>query len=78
MKTEFLPQTMAGKLAHVAEECGEVVQSIGKAIRFGLDTENPVTHETARAAILRELKDLHFVAIALELALAERPKEDVP
>lgn len=49
-------------LAHVAEECGEVVAAIGKTLRWGLDSVNPdlpsALQETNQAWVLREIADL--------------------
>lgn len=69
MKVQFLPITLQGKIAHVMEECGEVQVAIGKAIRFGLDNHHPVTKETNRAAILREMRDLRMAISRLEKVL---------
>lgn len=37
MKPEWLPQDEQGKLFQIVEECGEVIQTIAKAGRFGLE-----------------------------------------
>lgn len=57
------PQTYA--LGLLNEECGEVVQLVGKALRFGIDTPNGVgpLAETARGMLHRELGDL-FAAVS--------------
>lgn len=62
MKPEYKPITEIQKLGYLAEECGEVIQTVGKSIRWGLDGYNPELpkeeQETNRVWILRELKDL--------------------
>lgn len=52
-------------LACVGEECGEIQQEIGKAIRFGIDDINPVTKERNGDAIIREFNDLCGAMITL-------------
>jgi hypothetical protein len=52
-------------LACVGEECGEIQQEVGKALRFGLDDVNPVTNEKNRDAITREFNDLCGAMITL-------------
>ncbi len=42
----------------ISEECGEVIQEIGKAKRFGLDDLNPKTKESNENAIHREILDV--------------------
>ena len=62
MKPEYKPVTELQKLGYLVEECGEVMQAVGKSIRWGLDNYNPELpeeeRETNRAWILRELEDL--------------------
>ena len=43
MRYDLLPTTQADKIAYLIEECGEVLQVIGKLHRFG---ETPVDHKT--------------------------------
>lgn len=49
-------------LAMISEECAEVQQMIGKALRFGLDTpgspQYPYDGQSARTLIAREIGDL--------------------
>lgn len=49
-------------IAHLVEECGEVLAAAGKAQRWGLDSVNPEIpanqQETNRDWLLRELRDL--------------------
>ena len=60
-------------LGLLAEECGEVVQLVGKALRFGIDTpgrlgaDGRVTHETPRSLLLSEVGDL---LAAIDFAVA--------
>ena len=49
------------RLAILAEEAGEIVQIVSKALRHGLDFKHPETGETNRAAIARELGDLDAI-----------------
>jgi NTP pyrophosphatase (non-canonical NTP hydrolase) len=58
----YLPMTMPNKLAHLAEEAGEVIAAVGKTLRFGLDSENldlpEEVREKNRDWLKRELEDL--------------------
>jgi NTP pyrophosphatase (non-canonical NTP hydrolase) len=70
METRYLPKTTPKKLAHLVEECGEVLQAVGKAGRFGLDKRHPTRgFETNRQWILRELVDLEAAIKAVRAAL---------
>lgn len=51
----------AERLAILAEEAGEIVQVVMKALRHGLDYRHPDTGESNRAAIARELGDLEAI-----------------
>lgn len=53
-------------LACLAEECAEVAQAVGKALRFGLADGYPGTTRTNALDIARELNDLFAVAEMLE------------
>ena len=44
MREDLLPETFDKKLAHLVEECGEVLKAIGKIQRFGESATDPVTH----------------------------------
>lgn len=66
----YLPTTADGRLAHLTEECGEVLQAVGKTLRFGLDKHNPELsisqpQETNRAWLTRELLDLQQAITAV-------------
>lgn len=58
----FLQDGFDKKLAHVVEECGEVLAAAGKTQRWGLYSVNPLLpeekQETNRAWLWRELQDL--------------------
>ena len=58
----YLPMTLPNKLAHLAEEAGEVVAAVGKTLRFGLDSESPELpegiREKNRVWLKREIEDL--------------------
>jgi NTP pyrophosphatase (non-canonical NTP hydrolase) len=62
MKPEYEPKTNMQRLGYLVEECGEVLQAVGKTIRWGLESVNPELppeqQESNAAWILRELDDL--------------------
>lgn len=53
----------AERLAILAEECGEVVQIVGKILRHGYDNHHPddPPAKTNRAALERELSDVYAI-----------------
>lgn len=57
-----IPSAETYCLALIAEECGEAVQLIGKALRFGIDTPGklgaPFNGQTARTNLAIELGDI--------------------
>ena len=53
-------------LVCLAEECGEVVQAVGKALRFGLEDSRPEAMATNAQDISREINDLIAVVELLE------------
>ena len=56
----------AERLAMLAEECGEVIQIIGKILRHGYDSYHPADPSTTNKQLLgRELTDLYAVASSL-------------
>ena len=56
----------AERLAMLAEECGEVIQVIGKILRHGYDSFHPADHSVTNRDLLgRELTDLLAVAASL-------------
>lgn len=61
-----LTPAQAERLAMLAEECGEVVQMVGKILRHGLDSFNPAEPAISNRLLLtRELVDLEAVIRAL-------------
>jgi hypothetical protein len=60
-------------MAHVAEEAGETLAALGKSMRWGLDSVNPLLpeaeRETNRAWLLREIPDLRGALDRLETEL---------
>ena len=48
----------AERLAMLAEECGEVVQMVGKILRHGYESCHPAGGETNREALARECGDV--------------------
>jgi NTP pyrophosphatase (non-canonical NTP hydrolase) len=56
----------AERLAMLAEECGEVIQIVGKILRHGYDCYHPEDPtKTNRQLLGRELTDLYAVASSL-------------
>lgn len=43
MREDLLPTSFEGRLGRLVEECGEVLQVIGKIQRFGKQAQDPVT-----------------------------------
>jgi hypothetical protein len=43
------------RLAILAEECGEAVRAVGKALRFGWESKSPYSERTNREALEREI-----------------------
>ena len=63
------------RLAYLAEECGEVIQIVGKVLRHGYESTDPTSADgpTNRAALGAEVADLQY-AVAL---MTERGDADV-
>ena len=58
---KYQPLDIEGALAHLVEECGEVVAAAGKSLRFGLRSCNPepgASREANGDWLERELVDL--------------------
>jgi hypothetical protein len=72
MNPAYLPTTTLGILGRVIEETGEVLQFIGKALRFGLFNKHPRGDETNLDGILRETQDLEDSLMRARVALLER------
>jgi NTP pyrophosphatase (non-canonical NTP hydrolase) len=58
-----LTDAEAERLAILAEECGEVVQIVGKILRHGYEEHHPndPPDKTNRKALERELSDLYTI-----------------
>lgn len=64
-----LTSAEAERLAMLAEECGEVVQIIGKILRHGYDSYHPSDDEKTpnREFLVRELSDIMAVQRLMEV-----------
>ena len=62
MDPRFLQQGFKNQLAHLVEECGEVLAAAGKTQRWGPHSVNPLIPEEQQETnidwLLRELNDL--------------------
>ena len=72
--TRFLRPGLDFALAHVVEECGEVLAAAGKCQRWGVRSVNPLLppekQEMNRDWLLRELDDLEGAIARLRKELA--------
>lgn len=72
--TKYLRPGVPFAIAHLVEECGEVLAAAGKTQRWGLDSYNPELpidgRETNQAWLLRELDDLEGSIQRVRAALA--------
>ena len=74
----------AERLALLAEECGEVIQVVGKILRHGYDSSNPLVDisPTNRQELQKELGDVELVISMMKLkgdvdgAEIQRRRED--
>ena len=57
VKEEYKPTTQMQVLGHFLEELGEVLQAIGKSIRFGWDSSNPELPKEKRITNLQWVKE---------------------
>ena len=55
----------AERLALLAEECGELVQAIGKVLRHGYENHHPDGGPTNRQAVERECGDVYHAIFKL-------------
>ena len=56
----------AERLAMLAEECGEVIQIVGKILRHGYDSYHPVNPRVSNRDLLaKELRDVNAVLMAM-------------
>lgn len=69
----FLQQGFENQLAHLVEECGEVLAAAGKTQRWGWASANPLLpiegRETNLVWLKRELKDLREALDRLEATI---------
>lgn len=74
-----LTPAQAERLAILAEECGEVIQIVGKILRHGLDSHHPVTLSN-RNALVNELTDVKAAMVMISMdvpgVLVDEPAED--
>jgi len=81
MKAKYMPKTLRGKLAHLVEECGEVLAAVGKSMRWGLHSVNPELppskQESNATWLLREMDDVEKAIRIVRLALEKQYMEDV-
>jgi NTP pyrophosphatase (non-canonical NTP hydrolase) len=77
----FLQDGFDKQLAHLVEECGEVLAAAGKTQRWGLDSVNPLLpvdqQETNGEWLFREIVDLDE-AIGRLLATMRRARSPTP
>lgn len=69
----FLQDGFDKQLAHLVEECGEVLAAAGKTQRWGRYSTNPLletNRETNNQWLKRELKDLREAMDRLERTMA--------
>ena len=75
MDSRFLQEGFNNQLAHVIEECGEVLAAAGKTQRWGLMSVNPLLaselQETNINWLERELIDLETAIDRLQLTIKE-------
>ncbi|MFQ5993425.1 MAG: hypothetical protein ACE5NA_13400 [Nitrospiraceae bacterium] len=73
---KYLPRSPQMQLAYLAEEAGELVASVGKSLRWGLDSYNPelavLERETNAAWIRREIANVRAACCLVETMLDER------
>lgn len=55
----------AERLALLAEECGEVIQAIGKVLRHGFESTHPDGGPTNREALEREMGDVYHAMVRM-------------
>lgn len=77
------PGNLRFAMDHVAEEAGEMLAALGKSMRWGLDSVNPLLppdeQETNRAWLEREIVDLRDALTRLEREMsrdAQTPSGD--
>lgn len=71
-----LTPAQAERLAILAEECGEVIQIIGKILRHGLDSFHPATGVVNRTLLLHEIIDVKAAMVMVSMDLPEVMVDD--
>lgn len=81
LPTNKLTMSELERLAILSEECGEVIQVIGKIMRHGYNSWHPNSpNETNRDLLQKELEDLASVIWAMEAHIdfkLSKPPEEV-
>lgn len=76
MNPKYAPKSDLDTFGYLVEECGEVLQAVGKALRWGLESANPELpeeqRETNRDWILRELQDVERAVFLMRARLEAR------
>lgn len=69
----FIQPSKEKELAHLVEECGEVLHAAGKIQRFGFEAVNPLLPKSEQeqnvAWLYRELGDLEGAIVRLKVSL---------
>jgi len=63
-----LTPAQAERLALLAEECGEVIQAIGKVLRHGYESTHPDGGPTNRENLERECGDLRYAVMLMAIS----------
>ena len=65
--SEKLTEAEIERLSVLAEECGEVIQVVGKILRWGYESWNPleVPRETNRTKLEKELADINVATLLM-------------
>lgn len=78
MKKQYEPITPGQKVAYLIEECGEVLQAVGKLQRWGAHSTNPELragdegHGVTNVQWLEsELLDLQIAVLKVQLIIAD-------
>lgn len=66
MNPKYLPRDPEGRRARLTEECGEVLQVLGKIGRFGLYSRHPNGGPTNAYLLMSELEDLRGAIDAVQ------------
>ncbi|WP_316207516.1 hypothetical protein [Bradyrhizobium sp. SZCCHNR3118] len=79
MNPKLLPAAndLSGQIGRITEECGEVLQEIGKIDRFGLDSVHPNGGLNNAGRLLNEIADLRHALNAAEDNLSQHARARV-